>query len=96
AAPERPEQSWALLSYTNFSVSLEINSQKNRKSLSILAPAFLYFISTLIWIAIFSQDPRFQGQGILGLMMFFMVGIGLALIRLLIGFAIWFIGRQRR
>jgi hypothetical protein len=65
--------------------------QKNKRSVSILvAPAFLYFISAVIWIAISSQDPRFQGTtGILGLMMFFIVGVILTLIRLLIGLNIW-------
>lgn len=80
-----------LLTTLPFDIALTVRClQKKRKTLSILAPAFLYFIDALIWIAIFSQDPRFQGQGILGLMMFFIVGMGLALIRLLIGFAIGF------
>lgn len=62
--------------------------RKNRKILSVLATAFLYLIAALICIAIFSQDPRFQGQGVLGLMLFFAVGTSLALIRLLVGIVI--------
>ncbi len=64
--------------------------QKNKRSVSILvAPAFLYFISAVIWIAIYSQDPRSQGVGVIGLMMFFIVGVILTLIRLLIGLNVW-------
>jgi hypothetical protein len=62
--------------------------RKNRKIMSVLATAFLYLIAALICIAIFSQDSRFQGQGIIGLMLFFAVGTSLALIRLLVGIVI--------
>jgi apolipoprotein N-acyltransferase len=85
-----------LLTALPFDIALTVRwLRKNRKTLSILAPALFYFISALIWIAIFSQDIRFQGQGILGLIMFFIVGVSLALIRLFIGLAIEF-GRKLR
>jgi hypothetical protein len=69
-------------------IALTVHYLRNRKSLSVLATAFLYFIAALICIAIFSQNRAYQGQGVIGLMVFFAVGIGLAVIRLLVGIAI--------
>lgn len=45
----------------------------------------VYFISALIWIRFYGVDPRFQGQGALGLAVFFMLGILFSVIRLVMG-----------
>ena len=46
----------------------------------------LYFISAIAWCFFYGGDPRFQGQGVLGLLMFFVVGIALSAVRLALGF----------
>jgi hypothetical protein len=59
--------------------------RRNRKILSVLGTAFVYVITTAICIAIFKQDIRFQGQGVIGIIVFFAVGVVLTLVRLVLG-----------
>ena len=47
-----------------------------------------YLISALAWIQFYGTDPRFQGQGALGLALFFALGISGSIVRLFIGIGV--------
>jgi hypothetical protein len=70
--------------------------RRGRKALDTIATAPLYLIAALVWIFILGiGDPRFQGQGVLGLMVFGVFGIAFSFLRLILGF-ILFLSLRRR
>ena len=70
--------------------------RRGRKALDTLITAPLYLIAALVWILILGiGDPRFQGQGVLGLMFFGVLGIAFAFLRLILGFILFFSLRRR-
>ena len=69
---------------------------RKRKALDTLITAPLYLIAALVWILILGiGDPRFQGQGVLGLMVFGVLGTAFAFLRLILGFILFFSLRRR-
>lgn len=62
--------------------------RRGKMALGAFIASPLYLISALVWIFIFSQDLRFQGQGVLGLAIFLGLGVGFTLLRLLLGLII--------
>ena len=62
-----------------------ISFKGKRKTLSAFAPAILYFTAAVMWTTFYFFDPRFQGQGILGLFMPMFLGMGFTCFRLLLG-----------
>jgi hypothetical protein len=70
--------------------------RRNRRALSAFVTAPLYIIAALFWSVILgSGDPRFQGQGVLGLFLLMALGIFVTFLRLLLGL-ILFIGLRHR
>lgn len=70
--------------------------RRNRNALSAFATAPLYLAAALVWIVFFGLgDPRFQGQGVLGLMVLWMLGITFTIIRLFFGLVLFLILRRR-
>jgi len=59
--------------------------RRGRRVLGAFIASPLYLIASLVWILIFSQDPRFQGQGVLGLIVFLGLGMAFTFLRLLLG-----------
>ena len=62
---------------------------QKRKVLAAFAPASLYLTIAFIWIIIYAWDPRFQGQGILGLFLIMTLGVIFTLVRLLLGLVLF-------
>jgi hypothetical protein len=59
--------------------------QRGKRELGAFIASPLYLIAALVWTSIFGRDPRFQGQGIIGLAIFLGLGIVFTLLRLLLG-----------
>jgi hypothetical protein len=83
----------------SLSVSYErviFQEEVEKKALDTLITAPLYLIAALVWILILGiGDPRFQGQGVLGLMVFGVLGTAFAFLRLILGFILFFSLRRR-
>ena len=62
-----------------------VSLKRKRRVLSAFAPAPLYFVAAVMWTAFYSLDPRFHGQGVLGLLMLMFLGMGFTCFRLLLG-----------
>jgi hypothetical protein len=77
-------------------VSLTISFlRRGRRAFGAFIASPLYLISALVWIVIFSGDPRFQGQGVIGLAVFLGLGVGFTLLRLLLGLIISISSKHR-
>jgi hypothetical protein len=77
-------------------ISLTISFlRRGKRTLGAFIASPLYLITALVWIFIFSQDLRFQGQGVIGLFVFLGLGIVFTFLRLLLG-VILFISLKRR
>jgi hypothetical protein len=59
--------------------------RRGRRALGAFIASPLYLIAALVWISIFSRDPRFQGQGVIGLAVFLGLGMVFTFLRLLLG-----------
>ncbi|MEL7330863.1 MAG: hypothetical protein AAFN12_01375 [Cyanobacteria bacterium J06560_2] len=51
---------------------------------AVLVPSALYFIIAILWCFFYGGDPRFQGQGAIGLMVFLGLGAVFSASRLLL------------
>jgi hypothetical protein len=70
--------------------------RRSRRVLSAFVTAPLYIMAALLWSVILGGgDPRFQGQGVLGLFLLMALGIFVTFLRLLLGL-ILFIGFRHR
>lgn len=69
------------------------NLRRGRRAF-VTAP--LYLIAALVWMFILGVgDPRFQGQGVLGLLLFWGLGIVFTFLRLVLGFILFLSLRHR-
>lgn len=70
--------------------------RRGRRSLGAFATAPLYLIASLVWMLILGiGDPRFQGQGVLGLIVFLSLGIVFTILRLFLGLILFLSWRHR-
>lgn len=66
-----------------------------KRALAAFVSAPSYLITAFFTAMIFSTDSRFQGQGVIGLMLFIGIGIACTFLRLLVGVFL-FMMLQRR
>jgi hypothetical protein len=60
--------------------------RRNRRALGAFVTAPLYLVAAMVWILILGiGDPRFQGQGVIGLVVFGVIGIVFTILRLMLG-----------
>jgi hypothetical protein len=70
--------------------------RSSRRALGAFVTAPLYLIAALVWIFILGVgDPRFQGQGVIGLFVFWGLGIVFTFLRLILGFILFLSLRHR-
>lgn len=70
-------------------------ANKGRSILAAFAAVPLYFISAIIWIIILgASDPRFAGQGVIGLIFLGYIGIGFSIFRLILGLIFFILKRM--
>ncbi|MGI0494253.1 hypothetical protein ACN4EG_20905 [Alkalinema pantanalense CENA528] len=70
--------------------------QRGKKIGVALLPALLYLLAALVWIVILDNgDPRFQGQGVIGLFFLFSLGLVFTVLRLLLGVILLISFRRR-
>lgn len=77
------------------SIHKNIVQVRHKRALAAFVAAPSYLITAFFTAMIYSADSRFQGQGVIGLILFLGIGIACTFIRLLLGVFL-FMMLQRR